>query len=65
MIEKNTNASWLLTCPCGDGNFKVHLKLASKEEIEEVLKNLEEKGNKSKIKVLTAELNRRKKNDEH
>lgn len=59
MTEQSTHKSWLLTCPCGDGNFKIHLKEASITVIEEVLAELPEKGNKSKIAILTAELKRR------
>lgn len=59
MIEQGTHKSWLLTCPCGDGNFKAHLREASDAVIEEVLSELPEQGNKSKIAVLTAELKRR------
>lgn len=59
--DHGTHKSWLLTCPCGDGNFKIHLKQASESDIEEVLGELNEKGNKSKIAVLTAELKRRRK----
>ena len=61
MIDHGTHKIWLLTCPCGDGNFKAHLKLATESDIEEVLGELSEKGNKSKIAVLTAELKRRRK----
>lgn len=55
----STHYSWLKTCPCGDGNFKIHLREASTEEIERVIEDLPEKGNKSKITVLKAELRRR------
>jgi hypothetical protein len=64
MIEQGTHKSWLLTCPCGDGNFKAHLKEATVSDIEEVLGELCEKGNKSKIAVLKAELKRRRKANE-
>ena len=60
-IPKGSHASWLYTCPCNDGNFNIHLKEASKEEINRVLAFLPEKGNKTKIKVLKAELKRRDK----
>ena len=59
MVDRNTNASWLLTCPCGDCNFKGHLKQATAEEIKSVLAQLPEKGNVTKRKVLTAELRKR------
>ena len=50
---------WLLSCPCGDGNFKAHLKEATKDEILSALVILPEKGNKTKIKVLQTELKKR------
>ena len=58
-IHRGEHASWLFSCPCSDGNFKSHLKAASKEDIELVLSVLSENGNKTKIKILKAELNRR------
>ncbi len=58
---RGTHKSWLLSCPCGDGNFKVHLREATVTDIEELLTELPEKGNKSKIAVLKAELRRRQK----
>lgn len=58
-IHKGEHVSWLYSCPCNDGNFKSHLKLASKEDIELVLSVLSESGNKTKIKFLKAELNKR------
>lgn len=36
-------ASWLVSCPATDGNFKSRLKDATKEQIEEALKILSEK----------------------
>lgn len=60
-IHKGENTSWLYSCPCNDGNFKKHLEYATKEDIELVLSVLPEQGNKTKIKVLKAELKRRKK----
>lgn len=58
----SNNVKWLLSCPCTDCNFKNHLKDASKEELESALRELPEFHNKSKIKVITAELKRRNKN---
>lgn len=55
-----THVSWLMSCPCSDANFKVHLAQASFEEIEQALRELPEKGNKSKIATLTRELKRRR-----
>ena len=60
-IPKGSHASWLYSCPCNDANFNVHLKEASKDEINRVLAFLPEKGNKSKFKVLKVELKRRSK----
>lgn len=60
-FARSSHASWLLTCPCGDGNFKVHLAAASEEEIREVLNSLPLEGNKTKIKVLEKELKKREK----
>ena len=55
-----THKSWLASCPPNDGNFKAHLPLATEQELRELIAELPEQGNKSKIKALTAELNRRK-----
>ena len=57
--EHGTHKAWLETCPTSDGNFKAHLKEASVEDIREVLAGLSEQNNKTKIKVLQAELKRR------
>lgn len=60
MAAEQTHKSWLLTCPCGDANFKVHLKEASTEDIESVIEELQgRQGVKSKIATLQAELRRR------
>lgn len=64
MIEQGAHKSWLLACPCGDGNFKIHLKAATDGDIQEVISLLPEKGNKSKIAALIAELKRRRKKNE-
>lgn len=50
---------WLLSCPCNDGNFKTHLKQATKDEILSALVILPEKGNKTKRRVLQTELKKR------
>lgn len=57
------NKNWLRTCPCGDCNFKIHLVQATDEEISELLAELPENGNKTKIAVLKRELKRRKNAD--
>jgi hypothetical protein len=59
--EQGTHKHWLRTCPCGDGNFKIHLAEASETDIEEILAELPENGNKTKIAVLNRELKRRRK----
>ena len=61
MTARGTHKSWLASCPANDGNFKVHLKQASDEEIKELIDELPEKGNKSKIAVLQTELRKRNK----
>lgn len=53
---------WLLSCPCGDCNFKSHLKSASVTELNSTLSKLPENGNKTKIKAINAEIRRRLKN---
>lgn len=55
--------SWLKTCPPNDFNFRIHLGLSSEEDIRQLLSELPEKGNKTKIRLLKAELNRRNKNE--
>lgn len=61
-IKMNTeNVKWLLSCPCNDGNFKIHLKSASESELKSALMKLPVFHNKTKIKVIKAELNRRNK----
>ena len=64
MTERETHKGWLRSCPANDGNFKSHLKQATKNEIEELIAELEltEKG-KSKIAVLKSELRKRAKLD--
>lgn len=58
---RGIHKSWLRSCPTNDGNFKAHLKQASDEEIKELISELPEKGNKSKIAVLKTELRKRNK----
>lgn len=53
------NEKWLLSCPCNDGNFKIHLKEASVDELKSALMKLPEFKNKAKIKAIKAELRRR------
>lgn len=55
--------SWLKTCPPNDMNFRIHLVRASEEDIRQVPSELPEKGNKTKIRLLKAELKRRNKNE--
>lgn len=58
-IYKGEHTRWLHSCPCSDGNYITHLKSATKEDIELVLSVLPEQGNKTKIKVLKIELEKR------
>lgn len=55
--------NWLKTCPPNDMNFRIHLGLASEEDIKQVLSELPEQGNKTKIRLLKAELKRRNRNE--
>lgn len=55
--------SWLKTCPPNDLNFRIHLGLSSEEDIRQLLSELPVQGNKTKIRLLKAELNRRSRND--
>lgn len=59
MIEPGTHASWLMSCPCGDGNFAVHLKAAELDELKTVLESLPEQGNKTKKNVIAKEIRKR------
>lgn len=56
---QGTHKSWIATCPTSDGNFKIHLKQASVQDLQEVIGSLPEYGNKTKLKVLKAELRKR------
>lgn len=60
MTDREDKA-WLRSCPTSDTNFKMHLKTASVDEIAELLAELPEQGNITKIKALQAELKRRNK----
>ena len=64
MISGQEHINWLLTCPCGDSNFKCHLKQALTKNIEDIIKTLPEKGNKSKISALKRELKKRERESE-
>lgn len=57
------NYNWLKTCPPCDVNFRIHLGRASEEDIRQLLFELPEQGNKTKIRLLKAELKRRNRND--
>lgn len=56
---QGTHKSWLESCPINDCNFKSHLQAASIEDLQEVINNLPEQGNKTKLKVLQVELRKR------
>lgn len=58
MTDREDKA-WLKSCPTGDGNFKAHLKTVTEQEIQELIEELPEQGNITKIKALQAELKRR------
>ena len=58
---KREDKAWLRSCPTSDINFKMHLKTATEQEIAELLDELPEQGNITKIKALQAELKRRSK----
>lgn len=55
------NVKWLLSCPCNDANFKIHIKSASVIELKSALMKLPEFHNKTKIKMIKAEIKRRNK----
>lgn len=57
--ERDSDKSWLASCPTNDGNFKCHLKTATKQDLQELIAELPENGNITKIKALKAELKRR------
>lgn len=57
--EQNSHKSWLASCPVSDGNFKAHLKQASIEELQELINELPEQGNKTKLNTLNLELRKR------
>ena len=49
--ERDSDKSWLASCPPNDGNFKYHLKTATKQDLQELIAELPEKGNITKIKA--------------
>lgn len=53
--------SWIKSCPTSDTNFKPHLQAATDVELYEVISELPEQGNKTKIKAIKVELKRRNK----
>ena len=59
--ERDSDKSWLASCPPNDGNFKSHLKTAITQDLQELIAELPENGNITKIKALKAELKRREK----
>lgn len=60
--EERTHVNWLISCPASDGNFRLHLRQASEEEIGCAIDLLIGKdGTKSKVKALEGELSRREK----
>ena len=61
MFAQGSHASWLLTCPATDTNFKTHLTQASPEELQSVLDSLPAIGNKTKTAVISREIRRRNK----
>ena len=61
MFEPNSNQSWLYSVPASDGNFKMALRRATAEELQEVLAALPEAGNKTKIATIRREIRKREK----
>lgn len=59
--ERDSDKTWLASCPPNDCNFKSHLKTATKQDLQELIAELPEQGNITKIKALKAELKRREK----
>lgn len=56
----NDNVSWLVTCPCSDNNFKLHVEYATPDEIREAIRLTEGKPNtKTKLKALQSALKRK------
>lgn len=61
-MNKDSHITWLVNCPPGDINFRIHLRQASVAEIEKTISIVEQRGvAKTKIKALEAELRRRAK----
>lgn len=61
IYERGTAISWLLNTPISDINCKNALKRATMSELKLALEELPEEGNKTKIKAIQAEINRRNK----
>ena len=59
MFEPNSNQSWLYGTPSSDGNFKMALRRATVEELQEVIAALPEVGNKTKIAAIQREIRKR------
>ena len=60
------NIGWLTTVPANDGNFKIHLQIATLEELEKSVSILTEKGTKgnaSKLNAINREIRKRCKNN--
>ena len=53
--------SWIKSVPASDGNLRPHLQAATDVELYELITELPEQGNKTKIKAIQAELRRRNK----
>lgn len=59
----DNTVSWLVTCPASDMNFKLRLKTATKEQIEEALNILSDrKCSKNKITALERALKKARNN---
>lgn len=58
---QGTPISWILSVPISDINCKNAVKSATFSELKLALEELPEKGNKTKIKAIQAEINRRSK----
>ena len=58
-MTEQEHISWLKSCPASDANFTSHLKQALARNIANLIDELPEKGNKTKISTLKAELRKR------
>lgn len=56
-----SDKKWIKDCPKSDTNFRPHLQAATVVELYELISELPEQGNKTKIKAIKAELKRRNK----